>query len=298
MSELKLTRRVVLSVMGVEGGLLAASAVVGTSAVVATSAEARPPTPAFRLDLETETGQKLRRYSHAGSWFVLGTPGERYAIRVTNPTAERVEAVVSVDGRDAISGRRGNYFTERGYIVPAYGSVLLEGFRSSLEEVRTFRFAPASESYSARMGTPENVGIIGVAIFKERRRVRRAPAPIAKADEGLTERREAPAGKRAAGSSSPAPAPAPASRSKGRRESAGASNIGTEYGEARESQVVEVPFVRRAERPDVVLTVRYDDADGLTARGIELYPVPREPVARPPAPPQAFPGSRFAPPPP
>jgi len=48
-----------------------------------------------------------------------------------------------------------------------YGTVVVDGFRRSLDETAAFRFSRPSSSYSARMGTPENVGVIGVAFFSE-----------------------------------------------------------------------------------------------------------------------------------
>jgi hypothetical protein len=49
--------------------------------------------------------------------------------------------------------------------------------------------------------------------------------------------------------------------------------------------------------PSVVLSLRYDDAEGLLARGIDVYPRPywseEEAVG-----PDPFPRNRFAPPPP
>jgi hypothetical protein len=72
-------------------------------------------------------------------------------------------------------------------------------------------------------------------------------------------------------------------------------NLGTEYGEAVGSAAREVAFVRANPRnPTALLTVRYDDHAGLTARGIELYP--RRPIAH--ASPDPFPRNGFAPPPP
>src|SRR2546422_280885 len=79
----------------------------------------------------------------------------------------RVEAVVSVDGRDVVSGNPGDYMRERGYIIPPHGSVVVDGFRQSLSRAAAFRFSRPGSSYSSRMGTPENVGVIGVAFFGE-----------------------------------------------------------------------------------------------------------------------------------
>jgi hypothetical protein len=262
--------------------------------------------------LEDASGGALPVFYHEGRTFVLGEPGERYVVRVTNPTAERVEAVVSVDGRDAISGRVADYRAQRGYIVPPYGSVTIDGFRQSLSAVAAFRFANPEDSYSARMGTPENVGIVGVALFAERNRrpapqpVLRAPRPSARydadgpsaRDERDSRRADGAATRRSAESAPPAPAKGEA-ESRGRGPTAAprdsVDNLGTEYGETRESNVVEVPFERASSRPTRVLSVRYDDVDGLRARGIDVRP---RWSRRAPEEPEAFPNSRFAQPPP
>ncbi|MGC4091664.1 MAG: hypothetical protein QM756_28040 [Polyangiaceae bacterium] len=57
----------------------------------------------------------------------------------------------------------------------------------------------------------------------------------------------------------------------------------------------EVGFVRRDNEPDWLVSLRYDDADGLAARGIELG---RDRPRVAPEEPEAFPDSRFALPPP
>ena len=46
----------------------------------------------------SEHGSPLSTFAHNGRYYVLGDAGERYTIRVSNPTARRIEAVVSVDG--------------------------------------------------------------------------------------------------------------------------------------------------------------------------------------------------------
>jgi hypothetical protein len=73
-------------------------------------------------------------------------------------------------------------------------------------------------------------------------------------------------------------------------------NLGTEYGESMSSSVQEVEFRRAsAAHPAALITLRYDDRAGLIARGVALEP-PRP--ARRRCGPEAFPSSRFAPPPP
>ena len=283
---------------------------------------ARAESP-YEVVLEDEFGNRLPAYAQRGDRFALGRDGQRYNVRIFNRSSRRVEAVVSVDGRDVLSGMPGDFKSQRGYIVPAYGSVLIDGFRTSLSSVAAFRFTNPDDSYSARMGTPENVGVIGAAFFSEA-----SPPPPPPAPKQIPYRRPIPygdankyeggggLGTRGRSSSPAAEAPAPATTSgapsEGSARKSGpareyqrdsyaeaersddTSNIGTQYGEDTYSQVSEVRFVRAHHRsPDRVLTLRYDDYDGLVARGILPRPAPRH--ARGPS---AFPVNRFAPPPP
>jgi hypothetical protein len=279
-------------------------------ALMSACAKAAPP---YELRVENAHGERLRTFYHRGQSFALGAMGQRYQVRVVNHTGGRIEAVVSVDGRDVLTGRPGDFRNQRGYLVEAYGEVVIEGFRQSLSDVAAFRFTSPSDSYSSRMGSPENVGIIGLAVFDERAHEPIAmPAPVDDYAyygdaEGAPAPSSAPATSGAAGSAradkaAPARASAEASASAPSAEvnSSGSggerrSRIGTQYGETRRSQVQEVAFERAAPNsPRFVMSVRYDDRAGLVARGI-VVDVARP---RPAAPPSAFPLSRFAPPPP
>lgn len=260
------------------------------------------PHPSFSVTLVGAHGGALRTFRHMGQTFVLGQPGVRYSIRIRNPTSRRVEAVVSVDGRDAITGRVADFVHHRGYVIQPHGSVTVGGFRQSLDRVAAFRFTDPGDSYSSRMGTPQNVGVIGVAFFPEKHQ---APVAIAQprhrahasaAPRGKTKRAVPPKDRSARKPRSSAESgsgfePAPRRR---------VNNLGTRYGESRFSPVRQVSFMRQnPASPSRIVLLRYDDEDGLEARGIQVHP-PRHwrPVPRP-APPQAFPGSgRFAPPPP
>jgi hypothetical protein len=282
-------------------------------------AHAEPP---YEVVLEDEFGNHLPSYPQRSERFALGRDGQRYNVRVYNHTGRRVEAVVSVDGRDVLSGKPGDYKHQRGYIVPAYGSVLIDGFRTSLSSVAAFRFTSPDDSYSARMGTPENVGVIGAAFFSEnqpppppvRPQIPRRTYPYPYGGPSDYERKgRSEGGRGGIGTMGQAEPAAPAAEASAPSRSAGAasksadgyasserrsrddsSNIGTQYGEETYSQVSEVTFVRaRSKSPDRLITLRYDDYEGLVARGILPRQEPRH--ARGPSP---FPVNRFAPPPP
>ena len=69
----------------------------------------------FSFYLESN-GRILPTFTHRGRTYVEGQFGNSYQIRVTNHTSERAEAVVTVDGRDVVSGQMGDYRKQRGYL--------------------------------------------------------------------------------------------------------------------------------------------------------------------------------------
>lgn len=219
-------------------------------------------------------------YMHGASAYVEGRRGEHYAVRVRNDSPERIEAVVTVDGRDVVSGELGNFTKQRGYVIEPWGTVVVDGFRQSMNSVAAFRFSQIGDSYTTRRGTPQHNGVIGVAVFREkqgRRRVHKQPiaagAPPPRAvyqdpsdsfsdssSDSFPESEVRGVGARAGGNEAFAPAPEPR------------NEIGTAYGESRTSVVHNTRFRRQRKlRPDVLLTLRYDSADGLRARGVLPY---------------------------
>ena len=113
-----------------------------------------------------DNGETLPTYALKDRFYVQGNANERYIIRITNPTPNRVEAVVTVDGLDVVDGENGD-LRKRGYVVPPYGETRIEGFRTSSADVATFRFSAVSDSYAGKKGKARNVGVIAVALFEE-----------------------------------------------------------------------------------------------------------------------------------
>ena len=280
-----------------------------------------PPRQDVSVQLEDEEGSRLPTFVSGGQTFVLGSWGQTYNIRVSNLGPRRVEVVLAVDGRDAVSGQPTDPVRQRGYVIPGYGNLRVEGFRNSLESVATFRFTDPGDSYSTRMGTPQQQGFITVAVYSERN----APAGPIGIPEERTEWQQGPgvddvttrpaprAGQgRAAESRAPRrPAPAAAAAAphatgevdapwRDRLDAQG-GNLGTQYGETRVSHVVEVDFERdRPTQPAQRISLRYDDAAGLEARGIALGPgpLPPAPWLMDPPRPRPQPRRQFAQPPP
>jgi len=273
----------------------------------------RPAGP-YRVRIVDASLHDLRMFRQDGRSYVLGTVGERYAIVLSNPTAQRVEAVVSVDGLDAIDGASADYARNRGYILPAYGSATIEGFRTSLDQVATFRFSSVADSYAGRLGKARDVGVIGVAFFPERVPTAVVPAfrPPATRPREDHERESsstgaAPRPRSASPAAEATAAPPPMGAANGAAASAERyrgederKGLGTEYGEARNSHVDEIEFARaNPVAPAQVVVFRYNDRSGLAALGIRIDPPvvsDRELQTRETA--EPFRANRFAAPPP
>ncbi|MES2933320.1 MAG: hypothetical protein V4805_07515, partial [Pseudomonadota bacterium] len=116
---------------------------------------------------DRDTGQQLRNYYYQGQNYVVGTPGNRYAISLRNTRPDRVMTVVSVDGVNVVSGQTAAR-SQTGYVLDPRGSTEINGWRKNLNEIAAFEFAEESDSYAARTGRPDNVGVIGVAVFREK----------------------------------------------------------------------------------------------------------------------------------
>lgn len=120
----------------------------------------------YDVQVIRENGETLPTYALKDRFYVQGNASERYILRITNPTPNRIEAVVSVDGLDVVDGENGD-LRKRGYVVPPYGETRIEGFRTSSADVATFRFSAVSDSYAGKKGKARNVGVIAVALFEE-----------------------------------------------------------------------------------------------------------------------------------
>ena len=151
--------------------------------------------------IDRDTGTTLPTYAHDGKLYVAGTPGHRYGVRLVNRTGARVLTVLSVDGVNAITGESADP-NQSGYVLGAYDSTEVDGWRKNMSEVAEFNFTNLGDSYAARTGRPNNVGVIGVAVFREKphytwrerdeKIAREAPMPSAADSAGYARKDAAP----------------------------------------------------------------------------------------------------------
>ncbi len=307
--------------------LAAALAAIATmAAALPATAGAYFPTGALvSVDVyDRSDGTSLPVYTKDGRRYVVGTPGHEYAVRIRNCSGERILAVTSVDGVNVVTGETASP-DQSGYVIDPHSSVEIAGWRKSLERTAAFYFTDLGDSYAARTGRPANVGVVGVAVFREK------PAPVVWRRRGeriasgapADERRDAaanalPADERrdAAANALPAPptpsaaaprafgglADAPAARQEALPEAPAqaaealaksaqgfAAPLGTGHGRNETSHAQRVAFERASVAPAERVVIQYDRRENLVALGV--IPGPRYAQRTP----EPFPSLRFAP---
>ncbi len=231
--------------------------------------------------IDRGSGEVLGLHYFRGEYWVAGRPGAKYAVRVRNQSGGRVLAVMSVDGVNVVSGASAG-FDQQGYLFSAGSAYEITGWRKSQWEVAAFTFTDAAHSYAERTGRPANVGVIGVALFRERV----PPVPVAVTPpRGVL---PAPASSPSASALAGAAAGDASMNSASRSAMLPAPRLGTGHGEREGSYVEYAAFEREAAQPSEVIRIRYDSPENLVALGVIRRLPARAPV------PEAFPGSPTA----
>jgi hypothetical protein len=221
--------------------------------------------------VDRDSGQWLSEMRHHGRRWIAGAPGHRYGVRLTNSTGERVLVVLAVDGVNAVTGETASP-SQAGYVLDPWESAEIDGWRKSLDDIAQFVFTDLPDSYAARTGRPFDVGVIGIAVFREAQPIALYEPPSPLADS---------AARKAAAPAAEASAP---------------QGLGTGHGEREWSPVGQTAFERARDMPDQLTSLRYDDEAHLVAMGV-LPRHWRAPWPRAPREPQAFPQA-FVPDPP
>src|SRR5271169_3237301 len=147
--------------------LVAASAAAFATITVAGVGHAQgvpPPMQATVEIVDRTEGRVLPIYWHAGHRYIVGRPGNEYAIRVRNGGGGRLLAVMSVDGVNVITGATASP-QQSGYVLAVNETADISGWRKNLSRTAAFYFTALPDSYAARTGRPEDVGVIGVALY-------------------------------------------------------------------------------------------------------------------------------------
>jgi len=184
-----------------------------------------------------------------GRVFVVGQPGQTYALRVQALRPGRVEVLCAIDGLNTLKDEPAYLDGITGMVFS--GSYTFVGWRTSRQEVRPFVFGDPAQSFAAQAtgGDTSNNGVIGFAAFAEQYvppvAYRTSPAPY----PGVRLEMER------------------SSRAAGGMFDAGSGALGTGGGAPVFDQVGSTHFQRRGDQPQV-LEIGYDTQEALNALGI------------------------------
>lgn len=121
------------------------------------------------IEVSVLVGEKpIKLYGHNNKTFICANYGSEYSVKIKNNNNHRVMVVMSVDGIDVLNGKPANK-NGVGYVINAYDSIIIRGFRKDNDTVGAFRFTKKKKGYAKEVtGSSENSGIIALAVFAER----------------------------------------------------------------------------------------------------------------------------------
>jgi hypothetical protein len=208
--------------------------------------------------------------------------GRNYSLVVRNNTGRRVGVLIAVDGLNVVNGQESRLsHNESMYVLDPWEESTIQGWRTSLHEVRKFVFVDEERSYAERTGQAnEDMGWIRVLAFREN-------APVAiwdrlkykdnergwNDDSPRSERgRE---GMEKSAPATPPPSAAPESRTRDMAPRAQAENLhgdesgnpGTGWGGRENDPVRRTEFHAERQATDQIV-MRYEYEGGLRALGI------------------------------
>jgi hypothetical protein len=249
------------------------------------------------------TGERLNPVRHHGKLYVAGRPGDRYGIELRNQQGGRVLTVISVDGVNVLTGETAAPL-QSGYVLDSRQAYSITGWRKNMDEVAQFLFTALPDSYAARTGRPDHVGVIGVAVFRERVEAPPVvtPFPEARFNDRWREN-DGPAMRRDLAGAPPPAAPGALAESLGAAGSAAEAasaeraepqrierraaksapeeksrqRLGTGHGQREHAPTRSTEFARASDSPDEIVTIYYDSRANLIARGILRAPRLAEP---------------------
>jgi hypothetical protein len=250
-----------------QGRWMALAVLAGAAALAAAAGTNATVLPAAQTNVEIfdrNEGRVLPVYQYQGRRYVVGKPGNEYAIRVRNGGGGRALAVMSVDGVNVISGDTASP-SQSGYVLSPGETADIAGWRKSMSRTAAFYFTALPDSYAARTGRPDNVGVIGVAVFRERARPIAFEGSPRKDARAEAQSAPAPSAPKAAGAAADSLAQMPQER------------LGTGHGRSESSYASYTQFERASETPTETITIYYDSYENLLAQGV---PVATPPIAR------------------
>jgi len=154
--------------------------------------------PYYQRDFDVQVlvdGRPLAEYAARGRSYVEAIAGSEYEVTVHNPFPYRVAVALSVDGLNTIDAKHTTAWNASKWVIGPYSTITVSGWQMSSNRARHFYFTSERDSYGAKLGQTENLGVVSAVFFKERTSypVRVTPPPYPRPYEDETrDKREGP----------------------------------------------------------------------------------------------------------
>lgn len=122
----------------------------------------------FSVDVLID-GRTAVEYSARGRRYIEALQNAEYELRIHNPTGSRVAVALSVDGMNTIDARHTSAWDAHKWVIEPYGTISVRGWQMSSENARRFYFTTEGDSYGAKIGQTENLGLISAVFYRERK---------------------------------------------------------------------------------------------------------------------------------
>ena len=116
-------------------------------------------------------GAERPEYAARGTTYVEALRGRDYTLRITNPTPYRVAVALSVDGLNTIDAKHTDAWGASKWVLEPYETADIDGWQVSDSTARRFFFTTERNSYGAKLGKTENLGVIEAVFYRERPKI-------------------------------------------------------------------------------------------------------------------------------
>jgi hypothetical protein len=121
----------------------------------------------FQVDVLIN-GRPVTEYAARGRRYIEALDGAEYQVRIHNPLPTRVAVALSVDGLNTIDARHTGAWDAHKWVIEPYGTIEVGGWQMSSSQARRFYFTTERDSYAAKLGQTQNLGVISAVFFRER----------------------------------------------------------------------------------------------------------------------------------
>jgi hypothetical protein len=113
-------------------------------------------------------GNESSEYDSRGKIYIEALRGRNFALRVRNPTCQRIAVALSVDGLNVVDAKHTTAHEATKWVLGADETIDIPGWQMSGQTARRFFFTETKNSYAKWIGSTRNVGTIEAVFFREK----------------------------------------------------------------------------------------------------------------------------------